>query len=234
MTFLSQNIHIFFKDIILTSRSDLGINSINVYEFGGENYVNKRKQDQIAIRKAKKVKAQKILASRRAGKPENVLTAEKKLIKLSEYHLYLERTKLLELLNKENDLKYNALVLKENRMIVPESLEKLPDDEEEEKDRLMDLGFTNWTKNDFNAFLRGNEKYGRTSLENITRKVKTKTLEEVEAYSKRFWILIDELEESEKIKSMIEKGEEVIEQKKQYAELVSTFFHQITKFKSRN
>lgn len=32
-------------------------------------------------------------------------------------------------------------------------------------------GFTNWTKRDFNQFIKGNEKYGRDDIENIAKEV---------------------------------------------------------------
>lgn len=40
-------------------------------------------------------------------------------------------------------------------------------------------GFTNWTKRDFNQFIKANEKYGRDDIENIAKDVEGKTPEEV-------------------------------------------------------
>lgn len=40
-------------------------------------------------------------------------------------------------------------------------------------------GFTNWTKRDFNQFIKANEKYGRDDIDNIARDVEGKTPEEV-------------------------------------------------------
>lgn len=40
-------------------------------------------------------------------------------------------------------------------------------------------GFTNWSKRDFNQFIKANEKYGRDDLESISRDVEGKTPEEV-------------------------------------------------------
>lgn len=41
------------------------------------------------------------------------------------------------------------------------------------------IGFTNWTKRDFNQFIKANEKYGRDDIDNIARDVEGKTPEEV-------------------------------------------------------
>lgn len=43
-------------------------------------------------------------------------------------------------------------------------------------------GFTNWTKRDFNQFIKANEKYGRDDIENIAKDVEGKTPEEVVIY----------------------------------------------------
>lgn len=210
-----------YKYIIIISRSDLGINSINIYEFEGDNYLDRHKKDKEAINTAKVTSISAQQSSRRAGKPEFPFQSEKKVIKLLEYHLFEEKEKLLELLNKENEFKHNANIFRENRLSVPESLERLSNEDEIEKQRLLDLAFTNWTKNDYYAFIRGNEKYGRTNFKKITDKVKTKTIDEVKTYSARFWKLIDTLEDGDKIKLQIEKGEELIEQRRAYALLVS-------------
>ena len=44
---------------------------------------------------------------------------------------------------------------------------------------LCQTGFTNWTKRDFNQFIKANEKYGRDDIENIAKDVEGKTPEEV-------------------------------------------------------
>ena len=40
-------------------------------------------------------------------------------------------------------------------------------------------GFTNWTKRDFQQFVKANEKFGRDDIESIAREVEGKTPEEV-------------------------------------------------------
>ena len=48
-------------------------------------------------------------------------------------------------------------------------------------------GFTNWTKRDFNQFIRLHEKYGRDEIDNISKEVEGKSPDEVVEYSKIFW-----------------------------------------------
>ena len=38
-----------------------------------------------------------------------------------------------------------------------------------ERDMLLTKGFLNWTKRDFNQFIKANEKYGRDDIENIAK-----------------------------------------------------------------
>lgn len=57
----------------------------------------------------------------------------------------------------------------------------------EERDRLLEEGFSNWSRRDFNAFVRACEKYGRNALEEIAREVDGKTDEEVRKYAAVFW-----------------------------------------------
>ena len=80
---------------------------------------------------------------------------------MSEYHFYHNKERLQELLDKENELKYNAAVMRERREIVPLSLEELSKEDSEEKNRLLESGFSDWTRNEFNSFVRACEKFGR-------------------------------------------------------------------------
>merc|ERR1719391_368537 len=56
--------------------------------------------------------------------------------------------------------------------------EELTEDEQIEKEDLLKEGFSNWSKRDFNQFIRLNEKYGRDDIDNISGEVEGKTAEE--------------------------------------------------------
>lgn len=85
--------------------------------------------------------------------------------------------------------------------------ESLNEDEQYEKEQLLQQGFCNWTKRDFNQFIKANEKYGRDDLDSICRDVEGKTPEEVMAYARVFWDRCHELTDVERIMSQIERGE---------------------------
>ena len=74
-------------------------------------------------------------------------------------------------------------------------------------------GFGNWTKRDFNQFVKCVEKYGRDDLESISREVEGKTPAQVMDYAKTFWERINELQDHEKILTAIERGEAKIQRR---------------------
>lgn len=146
-----------------------------MYEFEGADYNDKKKADDQAVNEAQLEQLQKqLIFGRRAGKKEGSYHVEKKVelfyktIKLQEHHFYENKDRLLELLEKENDLKYNAAILRERREIVPSSLEELPKEEDEEKERLLNTGFSDWNKNEYALFIRACEKFGRHNHEKIS------------------------------------------------------------------
>lgn len=75
------------------------------------------------------------------------------------------------------------------------------------------VGFTNWSKRDFNQFIKANEKYGRDDIENIAKDVEGKTPEEVMEYSAVFWERCHELQDIDRIMAQIERGETKIQRR---------------------
>lgn len=88
-----------------------------------------------------------------------------------------------------------------------DAAEPLTRAEETKKAKLMAEGFAEWSRRDFQAFVRGCEKHGRDALQAISEEIESKTLEEIRKYSKVFWKRLDELLDGEKILNSIEKGE---------------------------
>jgi len=83
----------------------------------------------------------------------------------------------------------------------------LTEEEVQEKEKLLQQGFTNWNKRDFNQFVKANEKFGRDEITLISNEIEGKTPEEVVEYSMVFWERCRELQDIERIMSQIEKGE---------------------------
>jgi len=87
----------------------------------------------------------------------------------------------------------------------------LTEEEQLEKAALLEEGFSNWNRRDFNAFVRACEKWGRKDLAKICIEVEGKTEEEIKNYSKAFWERFQELNDWERILKNIEKGEQKIQ-----------------------
>merc|ERR1711936_191351 len=103
-------------------------------------------------------------------------------------------------------------VQKEEQKKIDEA-DELTEDEQIEKEDLLKEGYSNWSKRDFNQFIRLNEKYGRDDIENISGEVEGKSVEEVKDYAKTFWERCGELQDSDKIMASIEKGEARIQRR---------------------
>ncbi|CAG0923058.1 unnamed protein product [Notodromas monacha] len=89
----------------------------------------------------------------------------------------------------------------------------LTEEEVLEKEDLMTLGFSNWSRRDFMQFVKANERLGRDNLDSICKEVEGKTKEEVEEYFYVFWDRIKELQDADKILTQIEKGENKLQKK---------------------
>ncbi|BGP31421.1 chromatin remodeling complex Adenosinetriphosphatase [Rhodotorula toruloides] len=85
--------------------------------------------------------------------------------------------------------------------------EPLNEEELKEKDELRELGFDNWHKREFQAFIRGMELYGRDNYELIHRDLPTKTIEEIKEYADVFWTRYQEIEDHERLIAKIENAE---------------------------
>merc|ERR1712136_520162 len=101
---------------------------------------------------------------------------------------------------------------KEEQRRVDEA-EELTEEEQEEKEELLLQGFTNWSKRDFNQFIRLHEKYGRNEIDSISKEVEGKTPDDVMQYSAVFWERCTELQDIDRIMAQIEKGEAKIQRR---------------------
>eukprot|EP00894_Picocystis_sp_ML_P002124 jgi/Pico_ML_1/52641/g3319.t1 len=96
----------------------------------------------------------------------------------------------------------------------------LTEEEIAEKDKLLEEGFSNWNRRDFQAFVRACERYGRDDLENISKEIDGKSPEEVHAYAKVFWQRYTELQDADRVLDKIERGEQRIQREKDIANLL--------------
>ena len=97
--------------------------------------------------------------------------------------------------------------------IAPSDNDPLPltDEEINERDELLTKGFSNWSRRDFNAFVRACERHGRDNLEAICKEIEGKTEQEIVEYAAAFKERGHKLSDADKIFKNIEKGEQRIQ-----------------------
>lgn len=86
--------------------------------------------------------------------------------------------------------------------------EPLDENEIAEKEQLAAQGFGEWNKRDFQQFINGSARYGRTDYENIALEVDSKQAEDIKVYAKVFWKRYKEISNWEKHISAIKEGEQ--------------------------
>jgi superfamily II DNA or RNA helicase len=208
------------------------ISEPNVYQFEGEDYRSAGEGQQTSFmlqqkfllpaRRERRAVLESSLRAAVTGNIGNDRVPLPKLPTLNDFQFW--SPELAELFRKET-LHYQKLhgyripappgeIESDEKRIAREAEQKLIDSaepltraEETKKAKLMAEGFSDWSRRDFQAFVRGCEKHGRDALQAIAEEIESKTLEEVKKYSKVFWKRLDELVDGEKIVNSIEKGE---------------------------
>ncbi|KAJ5814787.1 ISWI chromatin-remodeling complex ATPase ISW2 [Penicillium riverlandense] len=84
----------------------------------------------------------------------------------------------------------------------------LTEEEQAEKARMSEDGFSNWNRRDFQQFVNGSAKFGRTDYEGIATEVDSKDPEEVREYAEVFWRRYTEIQDYSKYLRVIDQGEE--------------------------
>lgn len=206
----------------------------SVYKFEGEDYREKQKLAALHwieppkrerkanyavdayFREALRVSEPRAPKAPRPPKQPNVQDFQffpPRLFELLDKEIYNYRKTVGYKVPKNPDLGSDAAkVQREEQRRIDES-EPLSEDEILEKEELLQQGFTNWTRRDFNQFIKANEKYGRDDLENIAKEVEGKTSEEVMEYAQVFWDRCNELTDCDRILAQIEKGEQRIQRR---------------------
>eukprot|EP00658_Telonema_sp_P-2_P000140 TRINITY_DN10043_c0_g2_i1.p1 TRINITY_DN10043_c0_g2~~TRINITY_DN10043_c0_g2_i1.p1 ORF type:complete len:965 (+),score=286.55 TRINITY_DN10043_c0_g2_i1:52-2946(+) len=108
----------------------------------------------------------------------------------------------------------------EDQAAPEEEIRELSEEEIREKERLMGEGFQEWSKRDFNNYVRACEKFGRAALEEVVKEVEGKSAEEVKEYHVVFWKRYKEIAEFDRIIKKIEAGEEKIQRRQEIEQIL--------------
>ncbi|KAJ1930665.1 chromatin remodeling complex Adenosinetriphosphatase [Tieghemiomyces parasiticus] len=222
-----------YEGLGLTDLQKLSLDSINSYEWEGEDHRGKRKGEAAGltwIEPAKRERkanysvdeyyreALRTTAAKPAGPPR---PPKPKQITAHDFQFYPPG--LRPLLDKEIYFYRKSIGYKvpppaagegdegsaeaaEQQALI-DAAEPLTEEEEARKERLSAEGFEHWNRRDYLAFLRGCERHGRHNLRAIANDMEGKSFNEVRAYSAVFWARINELPDHERVVANIERGE---------------------------
>ncbi|CAH1776599.1 unnamed protein product [Owenia fusiformis] len=206
----------------------------SVYQFEGEDYRDKQKggigmwieppkrerKANYAVdayfREALRVSEPKAPKAPRPPKQPNVQDFQfypPRLFELLDQEIYCYRKSIGYRVPKNHDLGPDAEKVRKEEQRKIDEAEPLDEEEQAEKERLLNEGFTGWNKRDFNQFIKANEKYGRDDIDSISREVEGKSPDEVVEYSAIFWERCNELQDIERIMAQIERGETKIQRR---------------------
>ncbi|KAH9516131.1 SWI/SNF- matrix-associated actin-dependent regulator of chromatin sub A member 5 [Dermatophagoides farinae] len=212
----------------------LDTNTDSVYQFEGEDYREKQKMATFAwieppkrerkanyavdayFREALRVSEPKAPKAPRPPKQPNVQDFQffpPRLFELLDKEIYYYRKTIGYKVPLNPDLGEGAEKQRKQEQKLIDKSEPLTEDEQQEKEELLQEGFINWSRRDFNQFIKMCEKYGREDIDSISKEIEGKTPEEVIDYAKIFWERYQELADSEKIIAQIEKGEQRIKRR---------------------
>ncbi|KAI9328766.1 SNF2 family N-terminal domain-containing protein [Zopfochytrium polystomum] len=202
----------------------------SAYQWEGADFRNQKKGE--AFRWIQPAKREKRVGSyavddyyRQAlrAKPATAKFKTSKVIHINDFQFFLPE--LVELIEKEAFAKLKAQGYRAQKRVAPEeddevlekerleeqakidNAEPLTEAEQAEKAELLQDSFESWTRKDFTAFIRANEKYGRDNIDAICKEIEGKAPEEVRKYAMVFWSRYKELTDWEKHINIIEKGE---------------------------
>ena len=132
---------------------------------------------------------------------------------MQDYRFFANPDRLKELIEKEFESKYSGYF---------QGMEHIEFTEMDatEKQVLLDSGFLNWDRRDYQKVCQALEMYPREECENIARHVGTKNAEEIEKYLKVFFEKLDTLNDYENIKRKLDRAEAVHSFKRQAPQLI--------------
>lgn len=210
--------------------------SESAYEWNGENFENKRKDIGVNwIHPAKRERKEQsysmdkyyraaLMTGGRTADTKPKIPRAPKQIAVHDYQFFPPR--LQELQDKET-----AIFRKQNQIKAPlaegidedladreaeqeldqkeiDDAEPLTEEEQEEKSALAERGFGEWNRRDFQQFINGSARYGRTNYEGIAQEVDGKDAKEIKEYAAVFWKRYREIANYDKYIGTIEEGEE--------------------------
>lgn len=225
-------------DFSIQNEAGEGPKTGTIFEFQGENYkdlasnkefyhldVGKRARNQSYNESASYRDTMRV-----AAPPANKQRLKYRREPVTHDFMFFEVARLQEIFAAERQAvddfnKATEVAIKADKDLppVPAKGQLLPQDVEEERTRLLAAGFSNWTRREYQSFLRGVERHGRQNIEMIASDIgDSKTLDEVHEYSDAFWKLGSKhLDSWSRVLKGIEDGETKIQRRQEMEKALS-------------
>lgn len=227
------------------SLDDLQENKISVYDFEGKNYKSESKQNQAIIqqwieppkreRKANYAVDQYFKEALRVNDPKAPKAPRPprqpdirdfqffphKLIELLEQEVLAYRKQVGYKVPYDDSVEHPRRTQKDEQEKI-DNAQPLTEQELALRELMLNEGYGNWSKRDYNAFIKASEKYGRGDVKMISCEIDGKTYDDVYAYHQTFWERHCEIQDHERVIGMIKKGEERIEKRIRMKQALTT------------
>lgn len=107
-----------------------------------------------------------------------------RLPKMEDWQFY-DKSRLLQLQDEEIRL-FDQYLLEQGSNLPTKISSLLPEELHHEKIQLLDAAFADWTKVQFNNYIRASAKHGRYNFDKIAKDIH-KPIDEIKRYSETFW-----------------------------------------------
>ena len=213
--------------------------SDNAYEWNGEDFTNRKKEIGISwINPSKRERKeqsysmdkyyrQALATGGRTTEPKPKVPRAPKQVAIHDWQFY--PPELQELQDKETaffhkEIGYQAVLpdgpeeelsdREAERELEQHQIDNampLTDEERDRKLAMSERGFGQWNRRDFQQFINGSARFGRTDYQGIATEVDSKEPHEVAEYAKVFWQRYTEISDYPKHLKSIESGEEKVQ-----------------------
>ena len=122
----------------------------------------------------------------------------------------------------------NEKTKRRTRGDISQKPEKFTEDDAEKRNELLEQGFSDWTKREFNSFIKGCESFGRNEIKQIAEEIETKSPKEVTEYATVFWKRVETLPNGKELIERVEEGEKDIERMSHIDSVLKSKRHRIS------
>jgi SWI/SNF-related matrix-associated actin-dependent regulator of chromatin subfamily A member 5 len=215
---------------------NMSFNTTDLYRFENEDYMAKRKLEYDVMSKSlveeftndERINRRKNICNYNIDQNFEQLLQNKnpkkktRLPKIPFYHLYNFKDRLYELKSKQINYFH------EKGSKLPEKFDEditisegLSAEEITELNNILQTGFTNWERKEYETVVNLIDKHGRNCYEQLKAELENKSIDEIKDYCKVFWERIMDLPDGSKIVRNIEKREKIEKQKENASKLIS-------------